>query len=103
MPLAARVSPAAQRIIRDAFKDLERTISRDDGADFATTSLDKVIKAAHDVENQLAARQLLRNMRRLTPLFDGLQHYSKSIEAACEGTPYMAWIWAPIKLILKKW
>ena len=50
-----------------------------------------------------ALRQLLRNMRRLTPLFDGLQHYSKSIEAACEGTPYMAWIWAPIKLILKVW
>ncbi|KAI8195212.1 hypothetical protein KHU50_011007 [Colletotrichum sp. SAR 10_65] len=101
MPLAARASPAAQRIIRDAFKDLERTISSEDSADFATTTLDKVIQAAHDVENQLAARQLLRNMRRLTPLFDGLQHYSKSIEAACEGTPYMAWIWAPIKIILK--
>ncbi|KAK1479161.1 NACHT domain-containing protein [Colletotrichum tamarilloi] len=101
MPLAARVSLAAQRTIRDAFNDLERTISSEDSADFATTTLDKVIKAAHDVENQLAARQLLRNMRRLTPLFDGLQHYSKSIEAACEGTPNMAWIWAPIKLILK--
>ncbi|KAK2729879.1 nacht domain protein [Colletotrichum kahawae] len=101
MPLAPRVSPAAQRIIRDAFKDLERTISNDDSADFATTTLDKVIQAAHKVENQLASRQLLRNMRRLTPLFDGLQHYSKSIEAACEGTPYMAWIWAPIKIILK--
>ncbi|KAK2031757.1 hypothetical protein LX32DRAFT_257615 [Colletotrichum zoysiae] len=101
MPLAARVSPAAQRIIRDAFKDLERTIASNDSADFAATTLDKVIKAAHDIEDQLAARQLLRNMRRLAPLFDGLQHYSKSIEAACEGTPYMAWIWAPIKLILK--
>ncbi|TDZ16660.1 hypothetical protein Cob_v010442 [Colletotrichum orbiculare MAFF 240422] len=101
MPLAARVSPAAQRIIRDAFKDLEKAISSDDSVDFATTTLEKVIQAAHDVENQLAARQLLRNMRRLTPLFDGLQHYSKSIEAVCEGTPYMAWIWAPIKLILK--
>ncbi|KAK1948821.1 hypothetical protein LY78DRAFT_751832, partial [Colletotrichum sublineola] len=101
MPLAARVSPAAQRIIRDAFKDLEKTIASNDSADFAATTLEKVIKAAHDIENQLAARQMLRNMRRLTPLFDGLQHYSKSIEAAREGTPYMAWIWAPIKLILK--
>lgn len=103
MPLTARVSPAAQRIIRDAFKDLERTISSDDSADFATTTLEKVIQAAHDVENQLAARQLLRNMRRLAPLFDGLHHYSKSIEAACNGTPYMPWIWAPIKIILKVW
>ncbi|KAK2007912.1 WD40 repeat-like protein [Colletotrichum eremochloae] len=101
MPLAVRVSPVAQRIIRDAFNDLERTIASNDSADFASTTLDKVIKAAHDIENQLAARQLLRNMRRLTPLFDGLQHYSKSIEIACEGTPYMAWIWAPIKIILK--
>ncbi|KAH9240896.1 hypothetical protein K456DRAFT_1768068 [Colletotrichum gloeosporioides 23] len=101
MPLAARVSLAAQRTIRDAFNDLERTISSDDSADFATTALDNVIEAAHDIENQLAARQLLRNMRRLTPLFDGLGHYSKCIGVACEGTPYMAWIWAPIKLILK--
>ncbi|KAK3345804.1 hypothetical protein B0T25DRAFT_460566 [Lasiosphaeria hispida] len=101
MPLSVRVSLAAQRTIRDAFRDLERTVSEKDRAGFASTTLDCVIKAAHDVEDQLAARQLLRNMRRLEPLFTGLQYYSKSIELLCNGTPYLPWIWAPIKLILK--
>ncbi|KAH6983392.1 hypothetical protein BKA56DRAFT_583622 [Ilyonectria sp. MPI-CAGE-AT-0026] len=101
MPLSARVSPAAQRVIHDAFTDLSRTISEKDRADFADTTLENVIKAAHEIENQLAARQLLRNMKRLVPLFAGLGYYAKSIEVVCNGTPYLPWIWAPIKLILK--
>ncbi|KAL6400957.1 putative NACHT domain-containing protein [Ilyonectria robusta] len=101
MPLSARVSPAAQRVIHDAFTDLSRTISEKDRADFADTTLENVIKAAHEIENQLAARQLLRNMKRLVPLFTGLGYYAKSIEVVCNGTPYLPWIWAPIKLILK--
>ncbi|KAK5653425.1 hypothetical protein OQA88_8910 [Cercophora sp. LCS_1] len=101
MPLLSRVSVAAQRTIREAFNDLKRTVSETDGAGFSTTTLDDVIKTAHGIEDQLAARQLLRNMRRLTPLFTGLQYYAKSIEVVCNGTPYLPWIWAPIKLVLK--
>jgi len=101
MPLSTRISLAAQRTIREAFHDLERTVSEKDRAGFASTTLDNVIRAAHEIEDQLAARQLLRNMRRLTPLFTGLGYYAKSIEVACNGTPYLPWIWAPIKLILK--
>jgi hypothetical protein len=101
MPLSSRLSPAAQRMIGEAFRDLERTIVEKDRAGLASTTLDDVVKAAHEIEDQLAARQLLRNMRRMVPLFMGLQYYSKSIEVVCNGTPYLPWIWAPIKLILK--
>ena len=101
MPLATRISLAAQRVIREAFEDLERTISVGDSADFKHTTVENVRQACHDIENQLAARQSLRNMRRLMPLFTGLEYYSKSIEVLCNGTPYLPWIWAPIKLILK--
>ncbi|KAM0810766.1 putative NACHT domain-containing protein [Seiridium cardinale] len=58
-------------------------------------------KAALDIESQLAARQSLRNMRRLMPLFQGLEHYAKVADVLCNGTPYLAWIWAPITLILR--
>lgn len=40
-------------------------------------------------------------MRRLAPLFDGLGYYSKTIEVLCSGTPFLPWVWAPIKLNLK--
>ncbi|KAM7204012.1 putative NACHT domain containing protein [Rhypophila sp. PSN 637] len=101
MPLRPRVSPIAHRTIRQAFDDLERTISEKDKIGFASTTLENVVQAAHAIEDELAARQLLRNMRRLAPLFNGLGYYSKSIEVVCNGTPYLPWIWAPIKLVLK--
>ncbi|KAI1634576.1 hypothetical protein F4809DRAFT_506210 [Biscogniauxia mediterranea] len=40
-------------------------------------------------------------MRRLGPLFKGLEHYAKVVDVLCNGTPYLAWIWAPITLILR--
>ncbi|KAK4031178.1 hypothetical protein C8A01DRAFT_51635 [Parachaetomium inaequale] len=103
MPLKAPppALSAGRRVIEDAFKDLERTISPAESRDFASTTLDDVRRAAVDLERQLAARQSLRNMRRLAPFFQGLHHYSKVIDVLCNGTDYLPWIWAPIKLILK--
>jgi len=92
---------AARRAIETAFKDLERTIAPAESRDFSSTTLDDVRKAAIDIERQLAARQSLRNTRRLEPLFKGLEHYAKVIEVLANGTDHLPWIWAPIKLVLK--
>ena len=102
MPLRRHVvSVSAQRTIREAFTDLETAVSPSDVAIFSKTTLQDVRKAASEVESQLAARQSLRNMRRLVPLFRGLDHYSRSIEILCNGTQYLAWVWAPITVVLK--
>jgi hypothetical protein len=101
MSLRARISLPARRIIQEAFDDLERTVVSGEAKEFEGTTLQNVRKAALEIENHLGARQSLRNMRRLMPLFTGMEHYSKSIEVLCNGTPYMPWLWAPIKLILK--
>jgi hypothetical protein len=87
--------------MKSAFDDIETTITPDDSRGFATVTLEDVKKAALDTENQLAARQALRNMRRLMPLFQGMEHYKEVIQTLCNGTPYLAWIWAPISLILR--
>ncbi|EGZ76362.1 hypothetical protein NEUTE2DRAFT_98097 [Neurospora tetrasperma FGSC 2509] len=101
MPLAARSSLEARRIIREAFEGLEKVISPSEAKDFNNTTLQNVQDAALEIESILAARQSLRNMRRLSPLFEGLKCYAETIEVLCNGTPYLPWIWAPIKLILK--
>ena len=103
MPLKApsQAKVAARKLIEQAFKDLEKTICPADSVDFASTTIDDVRKAALAVERQLAARGSLRNMRRLEPLFQGLDHYRNVIDVLCNGTDYLPWIWAPIKLILK--
>jgi len=87
-------------MIRGAFEDLERAMTPTDTKDFKNTALQNVQKAALEIENRMAARQSLRNMRRIMPLFTGLGHYAKTIEVLCNGTPFLPWIWAPIKLIL---
>ena len=101
LPKRDRNVEAAKRTIREAFEDLEQAVSPVDSHEFGSATLESVKQAALDIENQLGARSSLRNMRRLMPLFSGLQHYSATIEVLCNGTPYLPWIWAPIKLILK--
>ncbi|KAK3497861.1 uncharacterized protein B0T23DRAFT_394061 [Neurospora hispaniola] len=101
MPLAVRSSLEARRVIREAFEGLEKVISPSEAKDFHNTTLQNVQDAALEIESILAARQSLRNMRRLSPLFEGLKCYAETIEVLCNGTPYLPWIWAPIKLILK--
>ncbi|KAF3914315.1 hypothetical protein AA313_de0201686 [Arthrobotrys entomopaga] len=103
MPLGKRdpAVEAAKRTIRIAFEELERTISPADLRELKDVTLQDVQKAALDIENQLAKRSSLRNMRRLEPLFAGLGYYSSIIEILCNGTPYLSWLWAPVKLILK--
>ncbi|KAM0267836.1 hypothetical protein ACHAPA_005433 [Fusarium lateritium] len=101
MPLKPAVSTLARNTIKAAYDELNHTINLADKKDFPNTTLEDVKKAARSIENQLAARQSLRNMRRLMPLFRGLEHYSKVIDVLCNGTPYLPWIWAPITLILR--
>lgn len=101
MPLGPAASPAARQTVQAAFEELKQTIMPQDSRDFDKTTLQDVRKAALNIEAQLAARQALRNMRRLMPLFKGLEHYEKAMAVLCNGTPYLPWAWAPITLILR--
>ncbi|EQB57126.1 hypothetical protein CGLO_02763 [Colletotrichum gloeosporioides Cg-14] len=84
-----------------AFNDLANTIIPQDSSNFQRTSLEDVRQAALDIERELASRQSLRNMRRLMPLFSGLEHYAATMSVVCNGTPFLPWVWAPITLILR--
>ncbi|KAG6358594.1 hypothetical protein INS49_012112 [Diaporthe citri] len=96
-----KVPAVSRQTIRSAFEDLENVITPQDSRDYHDYSLERVRKEALNIENQLASRGWLRNMRRLKPLFTGLEHYSKVVDTLCNGTPYLPWIWAPITLILR--
>ncbi|KAL6878766.1 hypothetical protein J3F83DRAFT_711564 [Trichoderma novae-zelandiae] len=70
MPLSRRASLEAQRMMREAFTDLGRVITVADRAQLEELTLDDVRQAALQVENQLAASQSLRNMRKSGPFSD---------------------------------
>jgi hypothetical protein len=52
------------------------------------------------IEKQLRKSRIQKNIARLDPLLRGMEHYSKVVEVLCNGTPYLSWVWAPIKLML---
>ncbi|KAI1131060.1 hypothetical protein F5Y10DRAFT_262625 [Nemania abortiva] len=101
MPLKRVVSATARQVMQSASDDLEHSITLDDSYEFSSMTLEDVKRAALDIESRLAARQALRNMKRLMPLFEGMEHYSRVVDVLCNGTPYLAWIWAPITLVLR--
>ncbi|KAI9727860.1 MAG: hypothetical protein M1834_007906 [Cirrosporium novae-zelandiae] len=86
---------------QEVFERLSKAVTNDDAQNFQSTTLNDVWEAARAIERQLAERQSLRNMRRIEPLLASLEQYPKVIEVVCNGTPYMPWIWAPIKLMLQ--
>ena len=64
-------------------------------------TLQQVRNAALTIETRLADRGSLRNMKRLMPLFSGLENYADVMGLLCNGTPYLSWLWAPITLVLR--
>ncbi|KAK7987389.1 kinesin light chain, partial [Apiospora arundinis] len=101
MPPPAVVSRAAQQTVQHAFEELRDTITPNDFNNSKKKTLQDVISEAKKIENELAARKALRNLKRFAPLFQGMEHYAKAMDVVCNGTPYLPWIWAPITLILR--
>ncbi|KAE8849283.1 hypothetical protein PTNB73_04962 [Pyrenophora teres f. teres] len=93
---AITLTPQARRTFQESFAKFEKTVvkrSKDDRRDFADTTLRDVWEAVMEIEQQLAARQCLRNLKRIEPFLNGLEAYSKVVEVLCNGTPFMLWIW----------
>jgi len=101
MPPPTSLDSQALSQIDQAFKTFYNAVSQDDARVFNSTQLGDVRAAALDVQRRLAAKQSSRNLRRLQPLLEGITHYSGAVEVLCNGTPYLPWIWAPIKLCLQ--
>lgn len=95
------VSATARRTMRSALEDFEKVITQQDFADYHDYSLERFRQEALEIENQLNSRGLPCNMRRLKPLFTGLEDYSKVVETLCNGTAYLPWISAPITMALR--
>jgi hypothetical protein len=96
----AAPSAQARLTLQDAFERFASTVAPDDKRLFHNTQLKDVRDEAMRIERQLRARRTQKNMARLDPFLRGMEHYSKVVEVLCNGTPFLPWIWAPVKLML---
>lgn len=93
-------STQARLTLVGAFDRFAATVTPADQRLFNDTKLKDVRDAAIQIERQLRARRTQRNMARLDPFLKGVEHYSKVVEVLCNGTPFLSWVWAPVKLML---
>ncbi|KAI4613948.1 hypothetical protein J4E80_006636 [Alternaria sp. BMP 0032] len=98
--MAAAPSAQARVTLQDAFERFASTVAPDDKRLFHNTQLKDVRDEAIRIERQLRARRTQRCMARLDKFLQGMEHYSKVVEVLCNGTPFLPWIWAPVKLML---
>jgi hypothetical protein len=84
-----------------AFARLADVVKPKDAIEFQSTTLKDVFDAARQIQEIHRKRRALRYMGRLKPFLQCLEKYSKSIDTLCNGTPFLPWVWAPIKLILQ--
>src|SRR5438552_13364113 len=102
--MGSKASPQARLLFKDAFDKLEQAINANHpikARNFHSMTIQDVHTATKQIEQELGARQCLRNMRRIEHFFAGLEKYSKAVDVLCNGTPYLPWIWAPVKLVLQ--
>ncbi|KAH6714004.1 hypothetical protein BKA61DRAFT_428897, partial [Leptodontidium sp. MPI-SDFR-AT-0119] len=91
----------SKSIIADAFNKLSDTISEEHAHEFASTKLEDVWKTVRDIDSSQRQRQSAQNLGRIKPLLEGIEKYAKVIEVLCNGTPYLPYVWAPIKLMVQ--
>lgn len=86
----------AQKLLERSCERFRSGITEDDDNMIRATSLEDVKHAIVQVESQLAARQCLRNLDRLTPYLEAIQRYGKVVEVLCNPTPLLPYIWVGV-------
>ena len=84
-----------------ALRRLNDEVSLDDRRSFNLTAMQDVWDSAKQIERQLGQRRSLIGFQRIRPFLEGIEQYSKVIGVLCNQTPYLPFIWAPIKLMLQ--
>ncbi|KAJ8123850.1 hypothetical protein ONZ43_g291 [Nemania bipapillata] len=92
----------AALVITEAVDRFRSSVAPDDQAQIESTELKDVLNSLLDMQNYLRNKRENRNLRKLHPFVEGLERYSGAIDTLSNGlSPYLPWIWAPIKLMLR--
>ncbi|KAI1366204.1 hypothetical protein F5Y08DRAFT_302008 [Xylaria arbuscula] len=100
--MSAAHSAEAALIITEAVNRFRNSVSSDDRGQIEGTGVKDVVNALVRIQQDLQERRENRNLRKLYPFVQGLERYSGAIDTLSNGlSPYLPWIWAPIKLMLR--
>jgi hypothetical protein len=88
-----RLAPQARVMMQNAFDRLRDTMTDNDAAVLQSMQLQDVENASRELEDNLAKKGEMPNMRRLKPLFQGFRWYESASELMCKDISLLPWIW----------
>ncbi|KAK0752372.1 hypothetical protein B0T18DRAFT_89592 [Schizothecium vesticola] len=101
---APPVSDSAQAslTIVEAVESFKRTATPEHSCEIEKTTVKDVVDAIGVIQQDLLKRRSNRNLGKIHPFIHALGHYGGALDVLSNGlSPYMPWIWAPIKLVLQ--
>ncbi|PVH87940.1 hypothetical protein DL98DRAFT_566332 [Cadophora sp. DSE1049] len=87
-------------VIHSSFEKFKQSVSADDAKRIESTELQDVWAAVRQVDNDQRL-QTTQALARMEPLLKEIGKYSSISDIFNDGTPYMAYVWAPIKFNLQ--
>lgn len=88
-----RLAPQSRAMMQNAVDRLRDTMSDHDAAVLQSMQLKDIENAARELEDNLAKKGEMPNMRRLKPLFQGFKWYQSASELMCKDISLLPWIW----------
>jgi len=85
--------PEPRQVIDEAVASFTTRSGSDAASLLKTTALDDVKRILVNIQRDQAARQSLRNMRRLAPLLEGLSSLAGVLDLLYPGEPCVNFIW----------
>lgn len=83
----------AQQLLERACQRFRDELTPKEDYEIRTTSWQDVQHAIVDIERQLAARQCLRNLDRISPYLKAVEGYGTVVEIFCNSSPFVPFVW----------
>lgn len=90
----------AQQQLERACQRFRDQLTPKENDEIRATSWEDVQHAIIDIERQLAARQCLRNLERLSPYLKAVEGYGSVVEIFCNSSTFVPYVWVSSLLLL---
>lgn len=90
----------AQQLLARACQRFRDELTPKEDHEIRTTSWQDVQHAIVDIERQLAARQCLRNLDRISPYLKAVEGYGTVVEIFCNSSSFVPYVWASNLLLV---
>ncbi|KAJ0425196.1 hypothetical protein BJY00DRAFT_308523 [Aspergillus carlsbadensis] len=100
--MATSNSPKTPSIaFQNALDKFASSLTKKQKLEFAVTKYEDVEDAIERIQQQYGEKKELQNMYRIQSFLEAMNEYGKVVEVFLNCTPFVAYIWGPVKFVLQ--